>query len=484
MVKGENIPVKYAGFVSKYKNREITYKDSDEIICNNILDTSTTFKGGTLNADGSVNTTNWFGIVTYDFIPVRKGSIITGNLTYSDSTMAYQICEYEHANEESFIIHSGTLTKQNKYIVKNDCYIRIAVYDYNETIKSRIDFYDRIQIGLLIAEKTKVIKTKKRYYINQLIPCIDDCGPKSSNSFALFNQSTTYIDFIKSFIQLLKTNNDYASFKIIGNDASNTKAIYRFSLKSKGIYANDNNLIVPRSKAKIMIISGVHGFEKASCFALYYFVRELIECNSPVFDYLKYNVDFEIIPVANPWGFDELSYRQSENININRDSDYKWEKNSDAGTGDTPYSAVETRYLRDFIKENYDAMFMIDWHTTGAIDFKSADYTNWISDNLYDFADEDVLLANIAHGEYISRYINQKYSLGYESGTMLSKLTHELTTGCTDAIACGIGVHGVCFEVSPKIEHGAVHDGNLAKMNVELFTHYIMSLIKQFSKNN
>lgn len=156
-----------------------------------------------------------------------------------------------------------------------------------------------------------------------------------------------------------------------------------------------------------MIISGVHGFEKASCFALYYFVRELIECNSPVFDYLKYNVDFEIIPVANPWGFDELSYRQSENININRDSDYKWEKNSDAGTGDTPYSAVETRYLRDFIKENYDAMFMIDWHTTGAIDFKSADYTNWISDNLYDFADEDVLLANIAHGEYISRYINQ-----------------------------------------------------------------------------
>lgn len=484
LVKGENIPVKYSGFVSKYKNREITYKDSDEIICNNILDTSTTFKGGTLNADGSVNTTNWFGIVTYDFIPVRKGSIITGNLIYSDSMMAYQICEYEHANEESFIIHSGTLTKQNKYIVKNDCYIRIAVYDYNETIKSRIDFYDRIQIGLLIAEKTKAIKTKKRYYINQLIPCIDDCGPKSSNSFALFNQSTTYIDFIKSFIQLLKTNNDYASFKIIGNDASNTKAIYRFSLKSKGIYANDNNLIVPRSKAKIMIISGVHGFEKASCFALYYFVRELIECNSPVFDYLKYNVDFEIIPVANPWGFDELSYRQSENININRDSDYKWEKNSDAGTGDTPYSAVETRYLRDFIKENYDAMFMIDWHTTGAIDFKSADYTNWISDNLYDFADEDVLLANIAHGEYISRYINQKYSLGYESGTMLSKLTHEITTGCTDAIACGIGVHGVCFEVSPKVEHGAVHDGNLAKMNVELFTHYIMSLIKQFSKNN
>lgn len=484
LVKGENIPVKYAGFVSKYKNREITYKDSDEIICNNILDTSTTFKNGTLNADGSVNTTNWFGIVTYDFIPVRKGSIITGNLTYSDSTMAYQICEYEHANEESFIIYSGILTKQNKYIVKNDCYIRIAVYDYNETIKSRIDFYDRIQIGLLIAEKTKVIKTKKRYYINQLIPCIDDCGPKSSNSFALFNQSATYIDFIKSFIQLLKTNNDYASFKIIGNDASNTKAIYKFSLKSKGIYANDNNLIVPRSKAKIMIISGVHGFEKASCFALYYFVRELIECNSPVFDYLKYNVDFEIIPVANPWGFDELSYRQSENININRDSDYKWEKNSDAGTGDTPYSAVETRYLRDFIKENYDAMFMIDWHTTGAIDFKTADYTNWISDNLYDFANEDVLLANIAHGEYISRYINQKYSLGYESGTMLSKLTHEITTGCTDAIACGIGVHGVCFEVSPKVEHGAVHDGNLAKMNVELFTHYIMSLIKQFSKNN
>ena len=142
----------------------------------------------------------------------------------------------------------------------------------------------------------------------------------------MFNQSATYIDFIKSFIQLLKTNNDYASFKIIGNDASNTKAIYKFSLKSKGIYANDNNLIVPRSKAKIMIISGVHGFEKASCFALYYFVRELIECNSPVFDYLKYNVDFEIIPVANPWGFDELSYRQSENININRDSDYKWEK--------------------------------------------------------------------------------------------------------------------------------------------------------------
>lgn len=492
LVQGDTIPTKYTNFVSKHKNRTIEYNDTNVYVCEK-LDANMRFKSGTLNTDGTINKANFFGIVTFDYIPVKKGSVITGNLIYSDSTMAFQVCEYEKPNEKGFYNHSGVLTKKEKYVVTKDCYIRISVYDYHETIKSRIDFFDRIQLGLLVDNIKKVEyenlvykkrQSNKRFYINPLIPNFDDCSPMSTNSFTLFNQSTSYDNFIGAFINLCKTDNNYATRKIVGLDASNTKNIYRISLKEKGIYKKDSGLVVPREKAKIIIIAGVHGFEKASCFALYYFVRELIECNNPIFDYLRYNVDFEIIPVANPWGFDALSYRQSENININRDSDYKWEKNSDAGTGDTPYSAVETRYLRDFIKENYDAMFMIDWHTTGATDFSTPDYTNWISDNLLDFENENVLIANIAHAEYISRYINDKYSLGYEKGTMLSRLTHEITSGCTDAVACGIGVHGVCFEVSPRTENGTPHDENVSKMNTELFTHYLMTVIKQFSKND
>lgn len=492
LIAGEEIPKKYFSFDSKHRNRSIAYNDSNISICTN-LSSNIRYKKGTLSNDGTINNVNFWGLCTYDYIPVKKGSIITGNLNYSDSTMAYQVCEYSEPNENKFYIHSGYKTKAEKYVVSQNCYIRIAVYDYNGTIPARIDFFDRIQIGLLIDDLQKVEyentiqisrQSNTSFYINPLIPDFSSCSPSSEKKFNLFSQNTGYQEFISAWRELCKTDSEYATYKIMGSDASKTYDVYKMSLNEAGIYKNDNGLIVPREKSKILIISGVHGFEKASCFALYYFVRELIESNNEIFDYLRYNIDFEIVPVANPWGFENLSYRQSENININRDSDYRWEKNSDIGTGDKPYSAVETTYLRDFIKKNYDAMLMIDWHTTGAVDFRTPDYTNWISDNLLDFPNENVLIANIAHTEYISRYINQKYNLGYKKGILLGKLTHEMTSGCTDAIACGIGVHGLCFEVSPKTENGNVHDETVAKMNTELFTHYLMTVIKQFQKNN
>ena len=91
------------------------------------------------------------------------------------------------------------------------------------------------------------------------------------------------------------------------------------------------------------------------------------------FKYLKENVRIKVIPIVNPWAFNQnpKKYGTVNGVNINRnfDSNGRWEKypvvlgSEIEYKGPTPFSEKETQILRDWAIENKRADFWIDCHT-------------------------------------------------------------------------------------------------------------------------
>src|SRR5699024_3686081 len=121
---------------------------------------------------------------------------------------------------------------------------------------------------------------------------------------------------------------------------------YVFKIKTKPIFTEVPNYNKP--KPKILIVSGLHaGSEKVSIFSVYYFLKHLCEDwqNDKFLEYLRHNVEFEIIYNANPWGFDGGDFRRNYNmVDLNRNFDYNWSEHGEGTntyTGPYAFSEVE-----------------------------------------------------------------------------------------------------------------------------------------------
>ena len=138
----------------------------------------------------------------------------------------------------------------------------------------------------------------------------------------------------------------------------------------------------------LLITSAQHGFEKSSVFGIYYFVRELLSNwdKSPVLSYIRNNIIIKIIPICNPYGFDNNNYLNANGVNLNRNYDTgHFPQYPDATQGTSQYGGVEpfdqpeTQIIRDFVLSNLNASMVIDWHTNGGGSVSNYADVNWIS---------------------------------------------------------------------------------------------------------
>ncbi len=117
---------------------------------------------------------------------------------------------------------------------------------------------------------------------------------------------------------------------------------------------------------KVCIISSIHGYEQGSAFTAAQFFRLMLTTNDELLSHLKRNVVFDVIPVANPWGFDHNKRKNENEVDLNRNfAPYfngKNEKNSPEYAGEYPESETETKSIIRFLEENPDACLVLDYH--------------------------------------------------------------------------------------------------------------------------
>lgn len=123
----------------------------------------------------------------------------------------------------------------------------------------------------------------------------------------------------------------------------------------------------PSSKEKpikILLMTGIHGEEKASVWGSLQFFKQMLDNadSDESLTSIKANVDFKIIPILNPYGFNNHIRTNSREVDLNRNFSYRWEENSSTVKGTEPYSEKETQILKDWLMTNNNANIFIDFH--------------------------------------------------------------------------------------------------------------------------
>lgn len=128
---------------------------------------------------------------------------------------------------------------------------------------------------------------------------------------------------------------------------------------------NTSAFAIPR--LKICIVSSIHGYEQGCAWSAAHFFRQLMEDTEDAnLAFLRRNVVFEVIPVANPSGFSKNARCNDNGVDLNRNFEkdfiYDMDRNSKYWGGEAPCSEEETRIIMDFIRQNKDAQVVIDHH--------------------------------------------------------------------------------------------------------------------------
>lgn len=153
----------------------------------------------------------------------------------------------------------------------------------------------------------------------------------------------------------------YLSSTNIGYDESGTYTMRKINFGISGI-----------ATKKVIVIANIHGRGGDShipAYMMYWLANHILtnKATSELAQYILANFYFVIIPIGNPWGFDNETYGNSNNINLNRNFDAGFIPNDtgsgDALSGDTAASEAETQNIQAVINANIDAWMFVDFHS-------------------------------------------------------------------------------------------------------------------------
>lgn len=223
----------------------------------------------------------------------------------------------------------------------------------------------------------EIIEPKKsNYYHGKLLANPADVSNRylglltSYSTQVSLNRDTTYAQMIGMFDDLVTEANGYitktdlgAVSGLIGGSAPH---VYKYTFKPKQIAVSGST----ETPVKILIDAAMHGFEKNSAYAWYFFLCDLVRNykDNPSLAFIRSNVEIQIIPVLNPYGFENNTYTNGNAVNINRNFDTAtWEyiATGEDASGAEPMDQPETQIVAAQITNNPTALIYINTHTNG-----------------------------------------------------------------------------------------------------------------------
>ena len=182
-----------------------------------------------------------------------------------------------------------------------------------------------------------------------------------------FGWGTKYADVLTLFDALVTDYPDYITKTALGTGSGtdgngNAYTLYEYAFVPKIKKISQNKKHTP----KILLDGSIHGFEKNSTFGLYCFLRDVCKNweQNPTLEYIRHFVEIRVVPVSNPWGFDNNDRRNYNGVNLNRNFPCAgWEAGEESG--DAPLDQPESAILAAWIKANADMLYYLNLHTNG-----------------------------------------------------------------------------------------------------------------------
>ena len=187
-------------------------------------------------------------------------------------------------------------------------------------------------------------------------------------------EPTRNTDVYALYDELMTTSNGYITKYSLGFDSTGLELVsYNFA---KPNMENPSGLV----KKKIGIIAGLHGNERNPVVGLYNFMKNLTinEYDNEVLDRIKSNIDFYIIPIGCPYGWNNNTRFNANEVNINRNFDTVYWRAEEQNPGSSPASELETQYIQKWMSDN-ELDYFIDYHVANMGTSETENTLSWFS---------------------------------------------------------------------------------------------------------
>lgn len=281
-------------------------------------------------------------------------------------------------------------------------------------------------------------------------------------------------------------DNDYVTKETLLQDAySNDVFLYRFTPKKSEIDKGEKRL-------KIFINCGLHGFEKVSSPAVFEMLKDMITKSDsvPFYDFLRNNVDFLIIPVANPSGWDDFTRTNRNGVDLNRQFPWNWKRITD--TTSSTYSGTAPLTENEAINVHN---ILVDEKPDFAIDFHNFHLGSNIRASggeyfAYFFSNGDSINQNIAQQLYskMSREFRKDYPYVVQDD-FIGKAVSSVPAGMFQDYAQHLGIKYSCtFEVCNRwVDDGGassqVYNDDTMRCSIDLLANYIRLVCRNIEFN-
>lgn len=289
---------------------------------------------------------------TKDYVKVKKGARIVVDRKYLYTPYLYDIDNQEFLGRVSNV--NGT------FEFPHDCYFKIVVYyqDDNEISDKEIEEMNEfIKVSWAVGGNKNEIMDKRFYFADSLEGEIDF---PIENIYMFDNPSNNQVDDVYSkFDEFVNDHAGYATQTIGGSDSDgNDINIYKFTPKLTT--PNDNYTDRAYKNPKIILTGAVHGNEKGGTYGIYNLMNMI--CNHwrsySILRFMRFNIDFTVIPIVNPSGFNAYTRNNSEGKDLNRSF-----PRGISTTGDYSDKPKETQVIIELMKEcRNDAVMWVDYH--------------------------------------------------------------------------------------------------------------------------
>lgn len=289
--------------------------------------------------------------------------------------------------------------------------------------------------------------------------------------------TTNHTDVYEWYDSLMAEYPSYITKKKLGENTLGNP-VYQYDFKPHEV----ENITTYRSKKiKFILVSGVHGEEKAGVLNLFNTLEAITKKwqDSELLETLRHNTHFVIIPIVCVHGYDNTSRKNENGVDIARNFPTEWvyeaDKNKNTYGGESPLSELDSQLLDQVFKDNKDAMFFTSHHN-----YFSAQGTNdfvWHAAATY-------LQLNIAKN-LISR-LSRKWKaersyLPQGEDVFLGYSTVTSPKGSEGMHATSYGMQGGTFEISQNIpsEPGNVNfSSGVLTMGVEALVNFLVLNLK------
>lgn len=441
---------------------------------------------GGIGSDGKTNN-NAARVRTLDFIPASAGATVSVD---DPALYKFNIAEYSSADVNTNTAYRTFNTAE--YTVQTNGYIRASIATIDDAVQADTSISRHLNLKTVkksVFERIEELEEKSDFKksIRFGVCALQQYYRTCDGDYSLFNKSTISLDYYTTFSELVSKYPEYCTATNVGN-GSDGNPLYVYDFKPLSFKTVAELTDIP----KIIIISGQHGFEKSSCYGLYYFVRDLLTnwTNNPTLDYIRNHVRLMILPCANRYGFDNLEYKNANGVNLNRNYPVNFTSGT-VGTDDyggaSAFDQPETQIVRDLVSANTDAMLFVDFHTNG-----STNVTDWTKCNWHSFSHgvlEDDYYKNLyyASGYHITNitaHFIADYGLstdGHQCGSVSTDTNADAATA--KAYAESLGIMSLTFEgFNGFPSENSDYSENAQRANAELIGNYIASALSVFAQ--